>query len=121
MSFGIGLLAFIVAIFVSFALLFSYIGISLAFAIFAVFMLMLSISFAITTTCITFKAKEKFNFSKKYLTIVTLVVVTLILWVLEQIPYVGTIVTIIVSLVGFGTLLSYVFKRTKKEKTVEAK
>ncbi len=121
MSFGIGLLAFIVAIFVSFALLFSYIGISLAFAIFAVFMLMLSISFAITTTCITFKAKEKFNFSKKYLTIVTLVVVTLILWVLEQIPYVGTIVTIIVSLVGFGTLLSYIFKTTKKEKAVEAK
>lgn len=121
MSFGIGLLAFIVAIFVSFALLFSYIGISLAFAIFAVFMLMMSISFAVTTTCITFKAKEKFNFSKKYLTIVALIVVTLILWVLEQIPYVGTIVAIIVNLVGFGTLLSYVFKRTKKEKTVEAK
>lgn len=121
MSFGIGLLAFIVAIFVSFALLFSYIGISLAFAIFAVFMLMMSISFAVTTTCITFKAKEKFNFSKKYLTIIALIVVTLILWVLEQIPYVGTIVAIIVNLVGFGTLLSYVFKRTKKEKTVEAK
>ncbi len=119
-SFGIGLLAFVVAIFVSFALLFSYIGISLAFAIFAVFMLMMSISFAITTTCITFKAKEKFNFSKKYLTIVALVVVTLILWVLEQIPYVGTIISIIVNLVGFGTLLSYIFKKTKKEKSVVA-
>ena len=121
MSFGIGLLAFIVAIFVSFALLFSYIGISLAFAIFALFMLMMSISFAVTTTCITFKAKEKFNFSKKYLTIVALVVVTLILWVLEQIPYVGTIVSIIVNLVGFGTLLSYIFKITKKDKVVESK
>ncbi len=119
-SFGIGLLAFVVAIFVSFALLFSYIGISLAFAIFAVFMLMMSISFTITTTCITFKLKEKFNFEKKYLTIVALVVVTLILWLLQQIPYVSIIVNIIVSLVGFGTLLSYIFKKTKKEKSVEA-
>lgn len=120
-SFGIGLLAFVVAIFVSLALLFSYIGVSLAFAIFAVFMLMMSISFAITTTCITFKVKEKFNFSKKYLTIVALAVVTLILWALEQIPYVGAIVAIIVNLVGFGTLLSYVFTKTKKENAVEAK
>ena len=118
MSFGIGLLAFIVAIFVSFALLFSYIGISLAFAIFAIFMLMMAISFTITTTCITFKAKEKFNFSKKYLTIVALVVVTLIIWVLEQIPYIGIIASIIVNLVGFGTLLSYIFKTTRKEKNV---
>lgn len=116
-----GLLAFIVAIFVSFTLLFSYIGFSLAFAIFAVFMLMMAISFAVTTTCITFKAKEKFNFSQKYLTIVALVVVTIILWALEQIPYVGIIIAIIINLVGFGTLLSYVFKRTKKEKAVESK
>lgn len=114
-SFGIGLLAFIATIFVSFALLFSYIGISLAFAIFAIFTLMMVISATITITCITFKAKEKFNFSKKYLTIVALVVVTLVLWLLEQIPYVGTIVAIIVNLVGFGTLLSYLFKRTRKE------
>lgn len=120
-SFGIGLLASVVAIFVSLALLFSYIGVSLAFAIFAVFMLMMSISFAITTTCITFKVKEKFNFSKKYLTIVALAVVTLILWALEQIPYVGGIVAIIVNLVGFGTLLSYVFTKNKKENSVEAK
>jgi len=120
-SFGIGLLAFIVAIFVSFALLFSYIGFSLAFAVFALFMLMMAISFTITTTCITFKAKEKFNFSKKYLTIIALVTVTLILWVLEQIPYVGTIAVIIVNLVGFGTLLSYIFKITKKDKVVESK
>lgn len=120
-SFGIGLLAFVVAVFVSLALLFSYIGVPLAFAIFGIFMLMMSISFAITTTCITFKAKEKFNFSKKYLTIIALVVITLILWALEQIPYVGAIVAIIVNLVGFGTLISYLFKRTKTEKAVEVK
>ena len=118
-SFGIGLLAFFVAIFVSFALLFSYIGISLAFAIFAIFMLMITISFTITTICITFKLKEKFNFSKKYLTIIALIVVTLILWILQQIPYVSAIVNIIVYLFGFGTLLSYIFKTTRKEKNVE--
>lgn len=120
-SLGIGLLASIVAIFASFALLFSYIGISLAFAIFAVFMIMMSISFAITATCITFKAKEKFNFSKKYLTIVALVVVTLILWLLQQIPYVSIIVNILIYLFGFGTLLVYIFKTTKKDKNVEVK
>lgn len=118
-SFGIGILAFILAIFVSFALLFSYIGVPLAFAIFGVFTLMMAISFTITTTCITFKAKEKFNFSKKYLTIITLVVVTIILWVLEQIPYIGIIISIIVNMFGLGTLLSYLFIKNKKETTVK--
>ena len=63
-------------------------------------MLMMSISFAITTT---------------------LVVVTLILWILQQIPYINIIVNILIYLFGFGTLLVYIFKTTKKDKVVEEK
>lgn len=117
--FGIGLLATIVSIFLALGLLFSYIAVPLAFATFGLFALMISISSAITITCITFKAKEKLKFNKKYLTIITLAVVTLILWALKQIPYVSGIISIIVTLLGFGILLDYIFIKNKKDKAVE--
>lgn len=115
LAFGIGALACVVAILLSFALLFSYIGVPLAFAIFTLFALIVSISFAITTTCVTYKVKEQFKFDKKYLTYITLVIVTAILWALKQIPYVGWIISMIITLVGFGTVILYLFNRNKKE------
>lgn len=115
LAFGIGALASVVAIVVSFALLFSYIGVPLAFGIFTLFALIMSISFAVTTICITYKVKEKFKLEKKYLTWVTLVIVTAILWALKQIPYVGWIISLIIALAGFGVVVLYVFSKNKKE------
>ena len=117
-AFGTGLGIFILAIVVSFALLFSYIGIPLAFALFTLFVLMMSISFAVTATCITYKVKEKFNINKKYLTFITLIVVTLVLWALKLVPYVGGIISAIISLVGFGITLLYLFTKNKKDTVV---
>lgn len=118
MALGVGIISFVVAIVVSICLLFSVIAIPLGFAIFVLFMLMLSIAFAVTTICITNKVKEKFKFNNKYSTALTLILVTLILWALEQIPYVGFVVSIIVSLIGFGITLLYLFTKNKKDETV---
>ena len=118
MALGVGIISFVVAIIVSICLLFSVIAIPLGFAIFVLFMLMLSIAFAVTTICITNKVKEKFKFNNKYSTALTLILVTLILWALEQIPYVGFVVSIIVSLIGFGITLLYLFTKNKKDETV---
>lgn len=117
MALGVGIISFVVAIIVSICLLFSVIAIPLGFAIFVLFMLMLSIAFAVTTICITNKVKEKFKFNNKYSTALTLILVTLILWALEQIPYVGFVVSIIVSLIGFGITLLYLFTKNKKDET----
>ena len=118
MALGVGIISCVVAIIVSICLLFSVIAIPLGFAIFVLFMLMLSIAFAVTAICITNKVKEKFKFNNKYSTALTLILVTLILWALEQIPYVGFVVSIIVSLFGFGVTLLYLFTKNKKDETV---
>lgn len=118
MALGIGIISFVLAIVISICLLFSVIAIPLGFAIFVLFMLMLSIAFAVTAICITNKVKEKFKFNNKYSTALTLILVTLILWALEQIPYVGFVVSIIVSLIGFGITLLYLFTKNKKDETV---
>ena len=121
LAFGIGALACVATIILSFALLCSYIGIPLAFAIIALFALMLSISFATATISITTKIKEKFKFEKKYLTCITLVVVTLVLWALQQIPYAGGIISLIITLFGFGVLVLSIFSKKAKKKNVEVK
>lgn len=117
MALGIGIISFVLAIVISICLLFSVIAIPLGFAIFVLFMLMLSIAFAVTAICITNKVKEKLKFNNKYSTALTLILVTLILWALEQIPYVGFVVSIIVSLFGFGVTLLYLFTKNKKDET----
>lgn len=121
LSFGLGALACVAVIVLSFALLCSYIGVPLAIAIIALLALMLSISFATATISITTKIKEKFKFEKKYLTYITLFVVTLILWALQQIPYAGEIVSFIITLFGFGVLVLSIVSKNTKKKDVEVK
>ncbi len=122
-SFGIGVLASFVAIFISFALLFTIVGLPLAFSIFGLFALMLSITMAICSICITYKLKEVFNYTKNYYTYLTLVGVVIVLWALKQIPYIGWIISLIITFFGFGVILHYLFTRnknidtTKKEKS----
>ena len=120
-AFGIGLLACVIAVVVSFALLFSYIGTPLAFAIMGLLVIMMSIGFAITSTCITYKVAEKMKIEKKALICLTLAIVTIIIWVLKQLPYIGFIVTIITTVLGFGIILSYLFNKSKKSETPKVK
>lgn len=120
-AFGVGLLACIVTVVVSFALLFSYIGVPLAFAIMALLVIMMSIGFAVTSTCITYKVAEKMKIEKKSLIWLTLAIVTIIIWALKQIPYIGWIVTIVATVLGFGIILLYLFTKNKKNNAVEAK
>ncbi len=120
LALGVGIISSVFAVIISICLLFSIIAMPIGIAIFALFMLMLSLSFAITSICITYKLKEKFKFTNKYSTALTLILVTLVLWALQQLPYVGFVVSILVSLVGFGILILYLFSKNKKvEDTVK--
>lgn len=115
-SFGIGILATVVAIVVSFALLFSVIGIPVSFAIVALLVLLLSIATAVTSICITYRLKEKFAYSKNYLTYLTLAGVVIVIWALKLIPYVGGFISIVVNLVGFGIVVDYLLTKNKSNK-----
>lgn len=115
-SFGIGILAAVIAIVASIVLLFSVIGIPVSFAIVALLVLLFSIATAITSICITYKLKEKFAYSKDYLTYLTLAGVVIVIWALKLIPYVGGIISIVVNLVGFGVVVDYLLTKNKSNK-----
>lgn len=115
-SFGIGILTFIIAGIVGIALLFTVVGIPVGFALIGVLSLLLSIATAITCIAITYKLKEKFSFSKNYLTYLTLIGVVIVVWALKLIPYAGFIISILVKMIGLGIIVNYLLTRNSVEK-----
>ena len=118
-SFGIGILTVVLAVVVSFSLLFSIIGIPVSFAIIALLVLLLSISTAVTSICITYKLKEKFEYSKNYLTYLTLAGVIIVIWALKLIPYVGGVISFIVKMIGLGIVIYYLLTKNKSNKNIK--
>lgn len=116
-AFGIGLVALIVIPIVAICLMISAIGISVAFALLGLYVSMLLICTAIVNTCITNKIKEKFNFSQKYQTALALIVTTIVVWALQQIPYIGGFIGFILVVTGLGTMFMYLFTKNKKAET----
>lgn len=119
-SFGIGLAVFFATIIASIILLFSYIAVPLAFILLGILAIMMFIASAVTSICITYKIKEQIKLDKKYMKYVILAAVTLAIWILQLIPYVGGLVSIVVTLVGFGVMITYIYEIIKKRK-VEVK
>ena len=118
-SFGIGILATIMAVVISLVLLFSVIGIPVSFAIIALLVLLLSIATAVTSICITYRLKEKFAYSKDCLTYLTLAGVVIVIWVLKLIPYVGGVVSFVIKMIGLGIIVSYLLQKNKSNKEVK--
>lgn len=119
---GIGILACIATVIIIFTLLFTIVGLPLAFMLFAILVLLLSITMSITCICITYKLKEKFNYSKNYMTYITLAAVILAIWALKMVPYIGWIISLVVTFFGFGVILHYLFtkeRNSKEDKKVE--
>lgn len=111
-GFGIGLLACLVAIIAGFILLISNIATPVGFALLTLFGLLISLGFATLATAIT---KKFVSDDKKGKTFGILTLVTICLWVLEQIPFIGGFATIFVSVTGLGIIVAYAFRKNKKE------
>lgn len=116
-TFGVGLLSIIISLAVVVLLVLSIVGAQLGVIVFDLVSLMITLAFAITVLSITYAIKNKFKFNKKYLTFITVVVITLILWALHQIPYVGIVVSIITSIFGFGIIVDYLLMKHKENKS----
>ena len=117
-TFGIGILSLFVGIAIGIVLLFTVIGIPVGLAIIVLTILLASIATAITSISITYKLKEKFAYSKNYITYLTLVGIVLVIWALKLIPYVGIAISLVVNSIGVGIIVNYIF--TKNHKIKEA-
>lgn len=116
-AFGIGLLGLIIVPIVAILLMCSTIGISIAFAALGLYVSILLIATSVVNICITNKIKEKFNFDKKYKTVLTLIATSIVVWALKQIPYVGGFIGFILFTIGIGIIVMYLFTKNKKIET----
>lgn len=113
-SFGIGLLALILIPIISIILMISIIGVPLAFVLLVLYGLLLSISISVLSISLTKIIANKFNINKKLMNVLILILVSLVIWALKLIPFVGPIVYFILLLAGFGSIImSTIFKNNK--------
>lgn len=112
---GIGVLAFILTPIVSVLLLCSFIGVSVGLLLLGIYLLLIAISCAVLTTCITKKVVEHFKITNKAYSFLIFAGITLLIWIAQQIPYLGGILFVVIPVLGLGILLHYVFTKNKKE------
>lgn len=115
----IGLVSIIIVPIVALLLMMTVVGVPVAFALIAIFALILSVSFATASIGIANKLAEKVKALAKFNNLFAVIIITLVLWALTQIPYAGAVISLLITLCGFGMFLSSIIN--KKEKKVEAK
>ena len=120
-AFGIGILTIFGGIAIGFVLLFTVVGIPVGIATIGLTILLSSIATAITSISITYKLKEKFKYSKNYMTYLTLACIVIVIWALKLIPYVGTAISFVVTSIGVGIVAHYIITKnhTKNENKTE--
>ncbi len=118
-SFGIGILSTIIACVLIIVLLFSTVGMPLSLILLGLLILGLLIANSVVCISITYKLKEKFKYNKNYLTYIIFIISVLVIWLLEQIPYVGFVISIIVNFLGLGIILHYLFTKNVKSSSQE--
>ena len=114
LSILVGLVAMIVVPLVSIALFFTVIGIPVAFALIAVFAIILAISFATVSINLANKLASKVKVLAKFNNLFAVIIVTLVLWLITLIPYVGPIVNMLLVLCGLGMVLANIISKNKK-------
>ena len=120
-SFGFGLLGLIAIPVVSVILVLTKVGTPIAIAFTAIYALIISITFTLTTIILANMLANKVSFFAKYKKVLAIVVVALILWALTQIPFAGPVILALIAIYGFGVfVLSVLNKTEKKEKPAKA-
>lgn len=114
LSILVGLVAMIVVPLVSIALFFTVIGIPVAFALIAVFAIILAISFATVSINLANMLASKVKVLAKFNNLFAVIIVTIVLWLITLIPYVGPIVNMLLVLCGFGMVLANIISKNKK-------
>lgn len=109
---GIGLLVGVLIPIIAILLLFTGIGTQLSFALMALYLLVFSITFAITAVALSKLLADKFPVLGKFRGLFALLIVTLVLWGLTQIPfYVGFVISLLIAIFGLGLFVLSIFKK----------
>lgn len=104
-SFGYGALALILIPIACFILFCTIIGIIPALAILFAYIFILSISYAIVSIPLGRMICKRLGKDTKGMNILISMALVLVIWALEQIPVIGTIVALLVAIFGLGILV----------------
>lgn len=115
-SLGYGALALIVIPIVCFILFCTVIGIIPALTLLFVYVFVLQISSAIVSIPLGKIICKKMNKDTKVMNVLMSMVSVLVIWVLEQIPVVGGIISLLVAILGLGLVVYYIFHIKSKVK-----
>ncbi len=120
-SFGIGLLVLIVPPILSVLLMFTVVGFPVAITLLAVWLfLLVALSFSITVIAFANLLAQKVPALGKARGLFAVILITLVLWGLMQIPFVAGFVSFVTHILGLGYIFYGGFSK-KKEETIEVK
>lgn len=108
-SLGIGALAFILTPIISLLILITVIGSPIAILLMLIYILLLMLGTPIFIITISTFIKSKIE--KPINTLIIVLLVTIILFLIELIPYVGFIISILKTLIGLGILVKSVINK----------
>lgn len=100
---------------VSIILMFTNVFSSFALLLIALYCILISLGSAISTIVINKFVCNKFNVNKKVATWGILLLVSLVLWIIGLIPFVGSIISFVLTLCGMGIILSYILPIKKSQ------
>lgn len=113
---GIGALVTLLIPVIAVLLVFTVVGTPLSFAVIGLYLLVLSITFALTAIGLSKLLASKVKALSKFNNVFALIIVTLVLWGLTQIPfYVGLVIKLLITVFGFGIFTLSVFKKENNE------
>ena len=113
--FGIGLLAIICIPTIAFLFLISIIALPISLAVIAVYILLCSITLPLCAIVAAKALGEKVQALSKFNNLFALILTTLILWALTQLPVIGGIVSLLITIFGFGLFTKTIFKKENNE------
>lgn len=111
---GIGALALIAIPLIFIALMFTVVGVSFGFVLIGIYALLFFIYSSITNIYIANTLRNKFKADKMSKFLLVLLATTIVIWALQQIPYVGPFITLLVILAGAGLMVMGMFRNGKK-------
>ena len=115
---GIGLLTLIVIPIICFILILLQLTSSISLLLLALYILALIVSTSLFTITANKYICTKLNIHKNSGVFGMLIVSGIIIWVLKQLPYIGSVISFIITILGLGILtMSLLPKNTKKEET----
>lgn len=106
---GIGALVLILTPIISLLLLITVVGTPIAILLMLIYILLLILGAPIFIIAISAFIKSKIE--KPINTIIIILLVTIILFLIELIPYVGFIISILKTLIGLGIIVKSVIKK----------